>query len=557
MKILLVAVNAKYIHSNPAVYSLKAYAKKWEEGIEIAEYSINGNVTEMLGDIYERRPDVVAFSCYIWNREVIEKLVPSVRKLLPSVAIWLGGPEVSFHCEQVLEQFQEIDGIMVGEGEETFAGLCAFYFEANGTLADIPGLYLKAEYGNKGRAFSTGERAPLSLEKLPFLYDSVENFENRIVYYESQRGCPYRCSYCLSAIDKTVRHKPMEQVKKELQHLLDCKVPQVKFVDRTFNCNHSHSCEIWRFLKEHDNEVTNFHFEIAADILTDEEMEILRGLRPGLVQLEIGIQSTNPDTIHSVNRVMDFEIVRRRVEELVSYRNMHIHVDLIAGLPYEDLGSFQRSYDEVFGLGAEMLQLGFLKVLKGSLIEADAVKYGIVYQNNPPYEVLCTKWLTFSDILVLKGVEEMTEMYYNSNQYQNTLRYIFQKISSPFAFFRGLSDFYRDRGYVVSQPSRMKRYEILREYALASGTVTDKDLLDELLTYDLYLRENMKSRPSFSRNLSIYREMLSRKEGTDRHEEVFVYDVLSDEPVSCAPMVVEFRYDRRDPLTNNAETYRK
>lgn len=558
MKILLVAVNAKYIHSNPAVYSLKAFADAWKDRIEIAEYSINGDMTEMLGDIYRRKPDVIAFSCYIWNWDIIRQMLPNVKKLLPDADLWLGGPEVSFRCGQLLEEYTELNGIMVGEGEETFAGLCAFYFDQSAELSDIAGLFLSGKYADDGMPFSTGERAPADLRKLPFIYESVKDFENRIIYYETQRGCPFRCSYCLSAIDKTVRFKPMEQVLSELQHLLDFRVPQVKFIDRTFNANHEHACTIWRFLREKDNGVTNFHFEIAADLLTDEEMEILKSLRPGLVQLEIGIQSTNPDTLRAVNRVTDIEKVCSRVKELVAFHNMHIHVDLIAGLPYENLVSFRKSYDDVFRLGTEMLQLGFLKVLKGSVIEADAERFGIVYRNEPPYEVLYTKWLSFADIFVLKDVEEMTEMYYNSNQYQNTLRYLFKIVPSPFDFFRQLAEFYRQNGYIVNQPSRMKRYEILREFVLGQNLVSDTDLLDELLTYDVYLRETVKSRPGFAKQTVPYRHLLERKESMQMHEEVFVHDILSEELPVCEPMVVEFHYDRRDALTNNAATaYRR
>ena len=558
MKLLLAAINAKYIHSNPAVYSLRAYAGQGYENIAIAEYSVNERTEDILADIFRRGPEVVAFSCYIWNMETVSRILPELHKLLPETAVWLGGPEVSFRCAKLLNDYQQVTGIMVGEGEATFADLCAFYFEKKGSLKDIKGLWLQPRFGNGNAPFYTGDREPLTLSELPFLYPEPEKFANRIIYYESQRGCPFRCSYCLSSVEKSVRLKPTEQVLSELQHLLDCRVPQVKFVDRTFNCNHEHACTIWRYLTEHDNGVTNFHFEIAADILTDEEMEILASLRPGLFQLEIGIQSTNPDTIRAVNRTMDWELVAERVHSLVAFHNMHIHVDLIAGLPYEGLESFRKSYDDVFALGAEMLQLGFLKVLHGAPIEENAGKYGIICQDIPPYEVLYTKWLTFADILELKSVEEMTEIYYNSNQYRFTLRWALKGAESPYGFFHRLAVFYRENGYTVNQPSRMKRYDVLREFLIKDSALTDTELLDELLTVDLYLRENCKSRPAFARALKPYREFLSGKESTNVHEEVFFYDVFADEPKSGKPIIVQFHYDKRDALTNNASvSYRR
>lgn len=555
MRILLVAINAKYIHSNPAVYSLRSYAERWKDSVDIAEYTINGTAGEILADIYRRKPEVVAFSCYIWNMEMVSWLLWELPKLCPDTKLWLGGPEVSFRAEELLTKYHQLTGIMVGEGEETFADLCAFCFEKKGALQDIPGLCLPGELIGSDRPFSTGERASLPAEKLPFIYEQTEDFTNRIIYYESQRGCPFRCSYCLSSIDREVRHKPIAQVKEELAHLLSCRVPQVKFIDRTFNCNHRHALEVWQYIAEHDNGATNFHFEIAADLLTEEELTLLESLRPGLVQLEIGIQSTNTETLRAVNRVTDIEKGSRNVRRLTEAGNIHVHVDLIAGLPFEDIVSFRRSYDEVFALGAEMLQLGFLKVLHGSPIENDAKKYGIVSQNTPPYEVLYTNWLTYNDVLELKGVEEMTEIYYNSNQYRYTLRQLL-KGRSPYAFFEGLSRYCRENGYSVSQPSRLRKYEILRAYALQEELL-EEALLNELLTLDLYLRENAKRRPDFAHPLGEYREMLSVRDGRNMHEDVFVYRILEDEPTKGLPRVLCFDYDSKDALTNNAAVFWK
>ena len=413
MKVLLVALNAKYIHSNPAIYSLRAYAGIYKEHIELVEYTINQPLEEIMGDIYKRKPDVLAFSCYIWNISDIFSLTGELRKILPKVPVWLGGPEVSFDSRQILKEHGEITGIMAGEGEETFLELMEHYVEGGKPLSAIKGLVLKEG--------ETGERPLTDLNRLPFLYERLEDFQNKIIYYESGRGCPFRCSYCLSSIDKTVRFRNLDIVKKELQFFLDNRVKQVKFVDRTFNCNHEHAMGIWQYIKEHDNGMTNFHFEVAADLLNQEEIALLNSLRPGAVQLEIGVQSTNPATISAIHRVMDVEKLKKIVAAIKRGNNIHQHLDLIAGLPYEDFETFQQSFNQVYAMKPQQLQLGFLKVLKGSDIHKNAEKYGIVYTSGEPYEVLYTKWISYEEIRKLKRIEEMVELYYNSSQFTTTL----------------------------------------------------------------------------------------------------------------------------------------
>ena len=363
MKFLLTAVNAKYIHSNPAIYSLRAYSvqkdPELEKNIELAEYTINQPFQDILADIYGRKPDCIAFSCYIWNWEMIRDIVRELAKILPDVPVWLGGPEVSYNAEEILEKLPFLTGIMVGEGEETFRELLCYYRNGstreNAGLEKIAGIVFRRHAG----ICRTGERRLTDISELPFFYneEDIGDFHNRIIYYESSRGCPYRCSYCLSSIDKTVRLRSRELVEKELQFFLDKKVPQVKFVDRTFNCDHKHAMGIWKYIKEHDNGITNFHFEISADILKEEELAILQSLRPGLVQLEIGVQSTNPRTIEEIRRSMDWERLRQIVAALREKENIHIHLDLIAGLPYEDMESFRNSFNEVYACRPEQLQL--------------------------------------------------------------------------------------------------------------------------------------------------------------------------------------------------------
>ena len=582
MKFLLVAINAKYIHSNPAVYSLKAYAgEEYEKEIEIAEYTINNRLEEVLAGIYERCPDVAAFSCYIWNWNFVRELTEELHKIKPQLPIWLGGPEVSFDAEEILRVCPWITGIMIGEGEETFRELLDYYKggdskEGSIGLEDIQGIVCRI--GN--RILRTEERAPMDMNRLPFLYRDRENFENRIIYYESSRGCPFRCSYCLSAIDKSVRFRDMDTVKRELQFFLDEAVAQVKFVDRTFNCSHSHAMEIWEYIHRHDNGITNFHFEIAAEKLDEEEINLLEKMRPGLVQLEIGVQSANPETLSEINRQADMGRLEKIVNSIRKGGNVHLHLDLIAGLPFEGYESFGKSFDVVYSMKPEQLQLGFLKVLKGSPMHERVQGYGIKYTSRPPYEVLCTSWLSFEEICRLKRIEEVVELYYNSNQFTHTLPVLGKSFDGAFAMFEKLAEYYKEKGYFTNNPSRVYRYEVLLEFALIYGK-GEEGLYKELLTYDIYLRENMKSRPGFARDLEGYKvrfrefyndafrlrkilpgyeEFQPRQIARMTHLEMFSYPVWESrggaewkmEKLAEQRMVL-FDYRKRSPLTNEAE----
>lgn len=526
MKFLLAAVNAKYIHSNPAIYSLRAYSvqkdSELEKHIELAEYTINQPFQDILADIYARMPDCVAFSCYIWNIGMVKDIVRELAKILPETRIWLGGPEVSYNAEELLEEMPCLTGIMVGEGEVTFHELLMFYRQ--GGPEDIRGLeqtdgIVFRKRGQEGIC-RTRDRALTDISGLPFFYNEADigDFHNRILYYESSRGCPYRCSYCLSSIDKTVRLRRLELVEKELQFFLEKKVPQVKFVDRTFNCNHSHAMGIWRFIKEQDNGITNFHFEISADILTEEEITLLQSLRPGLVQLEIGVQSTNPVTIREIRRRMDWERLRQIVAALQEKDNIHLHLDLIAGLPYEDSASFRNSFNEVYACRPEQLQLGFLKVLKGSYMHEKASEYEIHYTDKPPYEVLFTKWMPYSQVLKLKRVEEMVELYYNSSQFAHTLPVLEKAFPDPFRLYEQLAEYYEEKGYFVNNPARAYRYQVLLDFAL-SADPDNMTLYRQLLTLDMYLRENLKSRPAFALPLREQQEAKEKINGFYRREE--------------------------------------
>ena len=581
MKFLLVAINAKYIHSNLGIYSLIKYAQDMFAGrkaqgeeipgiqIEMGEYTINHQMELILQDIYRRSPDVVGFSCYIWNILYVKELVRDLKKVLPRVEIWLGGPEVSYNAEEVLRELPEVRGIMAGEGEETFYHLVEQYM-ADGQLSLLsaqPGLIFRQKDGG----IHTGMPAPLmDLSRIPFSYGSLEGLEHRIIYYESSRGCPFSCSYCLSSIDKTVRFRDLDLVKKELSFFLDRRVPQVKFVDRTFNCKKSHSMEIWKFILENDNGVTNFHFEISADLLDEEEMALMERMRPGLIQLEIGVQTTNPETIREIRRKMDLVKLENNVHRVNSFRNIHQHLDLIAGLPYEDYESFRKSFNDVYRMEPEQLQLGFLKVLKGSYMEEMAGEYGLLYKSQPPYEVLSTRWLSYGDVIRLKGVEEMVEVYYNSGQFRTVLKELVKEFDEPFDLFQALAEYYEENRMTGISHSRLARYEILFRFinenvpGIQNGDKAER--YRDLLMYDLYLRENVKSRPSFAREQSPFKEAVKQffiseakypflLKGYEEYDSRQISKMAHAEGMGDGSVIL-FDYKNRDALLGNARAFR-
>ena len=624
MKFLLAAINAKYIHSNPGVYSLRAFARTKIPGadIEIGEYTINHQMDLILQDIYRRKPDFIGFSCYIWNISYIMEIVRDVKKVLPEAEIWLGGPEVSYDAKKVLTREPDVRGIMRGEGELTFTELVRAYLQREKTsvpdgytgesfrgqakeetsgcaentrmpenaegenahsdrldLSQIPGITYRAA---NGEIEEHGPQRLLSLDEIPFYYDDMAGFENRIVYYESSRGCPFSCSYCLSSIDKTVRFRSLDLVLPELQFFLDHKVPQVKFVDRTFNCKREHTLGIWRYLVEHDNGITNFHFEVSADIFDEEELELIGKMRPGLIQLEIGVQSTNPDTIREIHRHMDLVKLKRAVDRVYDYRNTHQHLDLIAGLPYENYESFMRSFDDVYRMRPDQLQMGFLKVLKGSYMEEQVAAYDLKYRGIPPYEVLSTKWLPYRDVIRLKGVEDMVEVYYNSGQFPATMKLLEKRFQRPSEIFVNLAEYYEKNGLTGISHSRLARYEILyrfleedmreeeRDHVTAAkvpetGQPSLEDFRDSLM-YDLYVRENIKSRPSFASDQSPYKKEVREFFMAEEENPKWLTDYAGFDSRQMAKMAhlehmedgtfVLFDYKKRDPLSGNAGAVR-
>ena len=651
MRFLLCGINAKYIHSNLAIFSLKAYAdRKKIPGAEIIlkEYTINNYVEDILQDLYEEKADVVIFSCYIWNISFVRELAAELKKVSPDVKIWAGGPEVSYAANKFLMENPTFDLIMQGEGEEVFSELIRLTVEEKCRIKDVykqseskkvlsgivekrysierkqavkeekdiedkhfagednvyPTNYIdmsklqklqgiavrdfsgKAALGNaesnienKTKIINTGFATLMDMDTIPFVYEDFHLFEHKILYYETSRGCPFCCSYCLSSVDKTVRFRSLPIVKKELDAFLEAKVPQVKFVDRTFNCNRQRAIDIWSYLVEHDNGITNFHFEISSDLLGEEELELFAKMRPGLIQLEIGVQSTNGETVDAIHRHMDLDKLFHYVDRVHELGNIHQHLDLIAGLPYENYERFGCSFDDLYAHEPDQLQLGFLKVLKGTMMEEEVKKYSILYRNQPPYEVLGTKWLSYDEIILLKGVEELVELYYNSGQYTLTLKYAVPFFESPFRFYEMFSAWYRGKGYHKLNHNRFEKYNILREFLREHIDENEWDTLDEIMLYDMYLRENVKGRPAWAKDTAQYKKewkALYREQGeklfpedvqagiydskraaNQSHIEVFEINIKKFEQsgqVEKKQVFCLFDYSRRNPLNRAART---
>lgn len=570
MKTVLVAINAKYIHSNLAVYSLRSYARTFGYEPELLEFTINQQKDQILKGIYEAKPDLLCFSCYIWNLSYVEEIIEDIKKILPKVTIWAGGPEVSYDAPQFLKRHPEVDGIMCAEGEKTLTELISYYESEKSQGKSLDGIN-GIVYQENRTIHQTPLRDIMNMDDLVFPYEDLKDFEHKIIYYESSRGCPFSCSYCLSSIDKKLRFRSFSLVEKELEFFLAHKVPQVKFVDRTFNCKKSHAMAIWTYIKEHDNGITNFHFEVAADLLTEDEIALIQTMRPGLIQLEIGVQSTNEKTLAEIHRKTDFEEITRKVKAVQKGENVHQHLDLIAGLPYENYESFGHSFNDVYALKPEQLQLGFLKVLKGSYMAEAAEGYGCVHKAKPPYEVLGTRWLSYEEILKLKGVEEMVEVYYNSGQFQKTIRAMEHLFETAFSMYEELADFYEKNGYNEISHTRIRRYEILQEFLQEKEA--NLEYFKQLMIFDLYARENMKTRPQWANDLSAYKmqildfykkeeespELLTDYQGYQArqtikmtHIEVFTYDVINENEEKGAYPVL-FDYKKRSPLTNDAK----
>jgi hypothetical protein len=494
-KVILAALNAKYIHSNLALRYLSRFQNNNQKHhVETMEFTINQRLDFIAEELFRKQPDVVLFSCYIWNVEMLRQLCPILKKIMPDCVIGFGGPEVSYESETFLRENPAVDFVMRGEGELVFTKYLEHLDAGNpATLGEIESL----TYRQGDEIFSTPQMHPMDLALLPFPYeDDFSDVQNQIIYYESSRGCPYHCGYCLSSVENGVRFVPLDKVLPDLQKFLGKNVPQVKFIDRTFNCKKSHAMAIWKYLHEHDNGVTNFHFEITADLIDQETIDFLKTVRKGLFQFEIGVQSTNPQTIRAINRNVDFAALSEIVQQIKDGGNIHQHLDLIAGLPYEDYDSFGRSFNDVYALHPEQLQLGFLKVLKGSMLHQKQKEFEIVYHDTAPYEVLTTHELPYADTLRLKYVEEMVETYYNSGRFLHTLAYLVPLYESPFAFFEALSQFWVSENYHYLGLSKMGLFDVLWRFVEQNPKV-DKRKLQWEMKFDIALHEKPKKLPAW------------------------------------------------------------
>ena len=490
MKVLLVSLNAKFIHSSLALRYIANYCKAYEASMEILELTINHEENAMIKEIYQKQPDVIGFSCYIWNMEIIERMIPILKQIMPHLKIVLGGPEVSYGGHALFAQYP-IDLIMENEGEPIWYDYMEHLLLDKMPLSEIEGILYR---DTDGSVKETPKRKPMQMADVPFVYDTLDGLEHKIMYYEGSRGCPFSCQYCLSSAEKGVRFLPLERIKSELQYFLDHGVKQIKFVDRTFNANKKMAMAIWAYIIEHDNGFTNFHFEIAAELMDEEIMQCLAPARPGLIQFEIGVQSTNREVLRIIQRPMPFEEIKEVVLRIKALGNIHQHLDLIAGLPLEDYVSFKKSFNDVISLRPEQFQLGFLKLLRGSGLRENAETYGIVYKQNAPYEVLYTREMPYDQMLRLHQIEEFVERYYNTERFKVCLEYLYSLFESPFDFYEKLSCYWEEKGYDKLQHKKMAYYVLLAEFGLTCEGV-NSNLLKELIRFDWYTHEQVKEVP--------------------------------------------------------------
>ena len=498
MRVLLAAVNAKYIHTSLSVRSLKAYVRDYD--VDFMEFTINENPGEVLKRIYSYGADIVAFSCYIWNIGFILRIAGSLKKIAPDIKIIFGGPEVSFDSEMYMDKYRFIDAVIRGEGEETFCDLLKKGFHIDGvTYRDEDGKIVRMK-----------DRGPIcDLNKIPFPYTKKDIYENRnkLIYYESSRGCPFSCSYCLSSTVHNVRFRNIETVKRELKAFIDQGCRIIKFVDRTFNADRKRAAELVEFLI-HEGKTTQFHFEIAADLINDEMIRLFRSAPKNMFLLEIGVQSTNEKTISEIDRKTDFDRISSAVQALKG--SVHMHLDLIAGLPYENYESFTRSFNDVMELEPDVLQLGFLKLLRGTKIRDLKDKHGYIFEDDPPYEVLGNKYISYGELLKLKNIEYVLDRYYNSEIFQNSIRYLIRRYDSPYEMFESLAGFFEERGLFGIGISQSGLFGYLAEFC-------GDELFRDYLKLDYFINTNNPSTPSWS-NESFDRALLRKR-----------FDILTEE----------------------------
>ncbi|MDK0749751.1 DUF4080 domain-containing protein [Clostridium perfringens] len=527
MKILLTAINSKYIHSNLAVRYLKAFTKDLDFQGDIKEFSINDRVENILEGIIEEKPDVVAFSCYIWNMEFVNRLAELIKLVDPNIEILYGGPEVSYEGKEFLEN-HEGEYVIVGEGEKTFREF-VLYKLGEGKIEDIKGL----NYKRDGKVFENPKRPEMDMNELVFPYTYEEDINNKIVYYEASRGCPFKCKYCLSSVMHGVRFLDVERVKKELKYFMERGLKLVKFVDRTFNCNREYTVELLKYLSEQDTE-TRFHFEVAADLLTEEQIEILNNAPKGRFQLEVGVQTTNNEVLHNINRYITYENIKEKVLKVAAGKNVMQHLDLIAGLPGEDLESFKKSFNDVHAIRPDEIQLGFLKLLKGSSMREEAEKWGIVYSPYAPYEIIRSKYISYEELLLLKKVEAMVDKYYNSCKFNNVIKFFLNIYEKPFDFYYDLAMFFEEKGNFKRSIGNVEYYKILLDFYLEKIGGEDEGLFKEVLKFDYLCFNKKRWLPDFLVRTITKEDEQNIKDSFDRqmpfkkaHIEKFEIDIIN------------------------------
>jgi radical SAM superfamily enzyme YgiQ (UPF0313 family) len=494
MKALLTTLNSKYIHSALSIRYLKEFCKDIAD-ISLMEFTINQNIDYIAGEIYKKKPDIIGFSTYIWNLEQTLRVCEILKLISPNIKIILGGPEVSFDSEDIMKENWFIDFIISGEGEIPFRQLLLAIFDGDRDFSSVKGLtYREGEEIIKNPPGSLLK----NLDMIPSPYVEIDkSLEKKIVYYESSRGCPFNCQFCLSSTIKGVRYFSLERVKEDLQRLMDMKVKQVKFVDRTFNANKKYAMEIMEFIMDKDPENTNFHFEVTAHLIDRDMLQLIKKAKPGLFQFEIGVQSTNEKTIEAIGRTTDFDKLREVCKEIKSYKNIHQHLDLIAGLPYEGYESFKKSFNDVYEIKPEKIQLGFLKLLKGSGLRKEKDKYGFKFLDVPPYEVLETNYIKYDEMLRLKGIEDLVEKYYNEEYFNTTISYLVEnKYDTAFDFFEDFLEFWEYKGYHKLSHSRDRLYEILWEFCNYKG-LEELDVINEIIKFDYLFNNQNYNMPEF------------------------------------------------------------
>ena len=506
---------------------LKAFTKDLDFQGDIKEFSINDRVENILEGIIEEKPDVVAFSCYIWNMEFVNRLAELIKLVDPNIEILYGGPEVSYEGKEFLEN-HEGEYVIVGEGEKTFREF-VLYKLGEGKIEDIKGL----NYKRDGKVFENPKRPEMDMNELVFPYTYEEDINNKIVYYEASRGCPFKCKYCLSSVMHGVRFLDVERVKKELKYFMERGLKLVKFVDRTFNCNREYTVELLKYLSEQDTE-TRFHFEVAADLLTEEQIEILNNAPKGRFQLEVGVQTTNNEVLHNINRYITYENIKEKVLKVAAGKNVMQHLDLIAGLPGEDLESFKKSFNDVHAIRPDEIQLGFLKLLKGSSMREEAEKWGIVYSPYAPYEIIRSKDISYEELLLLKKVEAMVDKYYNSCKFNNVIKFFLNIYDKPFDFYYDLAMFFEEKGNFKRSIGNVEYYKILLDFYLEKIGGEDDGLFKEVLKFDYLCFNKKRWLPDFLVRTITKEDEQNIKDSFDRqmpfkkaHIEKFEIDIIN------------------------------